>query len=66
MIVRHYAGRPVLRKADGETEKFCGRCEEWWPQTDEFFSFITNRGHFHNECKACRAEQQAERRKRAA
>lgn len=62
MVIRRYAGRPVLRKIDGEIEKLCGHCEEWWPQTDEFFSFITTRGHYHSECKACRAEQTAARR----
>jgi hypothetical protein len=66
MIVRQYAGRPVVRIEDGEKEKLCGRCNEWWPQTEEFFSFIATRKHFHNECRACRAQQQAQRRKRAA
>ncbi|BCP56294.1 hypothetical protein K32_49110 [Kaistia sp. 32K] len=66
MIVRYYAGRPVVRKVDGETEKSCSRCQEWWPQTDEFYSFIHSRGHYHNECRACRAQQQANRRKQAA
>lgn len=61
-VLRIYAGKPVLRLVDGETEKYCPGCYEWWPQTEEFFSFIRTRGHYHNECKACRQAKQAARR----
>lgn len=27
----------TLRICDGEPEKLCRKCGEWWPATDEFF-----------------------------
>ncbi|GLU38845.1 hypothetical protein [Pseudomonas sp. NBRC 100443] len=52
----------VTRQTELGREKLCPGCDTWWPQDDEFFSFISTRGHYHNRCRACRARDQAERR----
>ena len=40
---------------DGEREKFCPRCKEWWPADKEFFYSNGHRG-LHSLCKACYIE----------
>lgn len=52
----------TTRMTDLGVEKLCPGCLQWWPQDEEFFSFISTRCHFHNECRACRAAAQARRR----
>jgi hypothetical protein len=39
---------------DGETEKQCTICDEWWYADDEFFE--TKRGGLTTHCKACGVE----------
>lgn len=52
----------TTRTTELGVEKLCPGCLQWWPQDEEFFSFISTRCHFHNECRACRAAAQARRR----
>lgn len=52
----------TTRQTELGREKLCPGCDTWWPQDEEFFSFIRTRGHFHNRCRACRASDQAARR----
>lgn len=48
---------PKLRCSDeGELEKFCRQCQEWWPATDEFFYRSARSGNFRSPCKACIAD----------
>ncbi len=41
------------RMADGELEKRCPACEEWWPADTEFFFSLRNGADLHSYCKAC-------------
>ncbi|HGE7291984.1 TPA: hypothetical protein ACGCBD_002739 [Pseudomonas aeruginosa] len=52
----------TTRTTELGVEKLYPGCLQWWPQDEEFFSFISTRCHFHNECRACRAAAQARRR----
>jgi len=45
-----------------EPYKYCAKCDDWWPETDDFFSRLPN-GRLHGPCKACIDDQ---RRKMAA
>jgi len=39
---------------DGELEKRCSICHEWWPADREFFqSCSRNFGGLHSQCNAC-------------
>jgi hypothetical protein len=44
-----------LREVDGETEKYCPVCREWWPADEEFFYF--SKGRLQYTCKACSNER---------
>lgn len=44
---------------DGDTERYCGRCHEWWPATFDYFHRAGMR--FQTWCKACFLEYQRER-----
>jgi hypothetical protein len=59
---QNYNGQQIKRTTELGTEKLCPGCHEWWPHTAEFFSYITTRGHYHNQCLACRAQAQVVRR----
>jgi hypothetical protein len=59
---QNYNGQQVKRITELGIEKLCPGCNDWWPQTPEFFSYITTRGHYRNECRACLAQAQAVRR----
>jgi len=48
---------------DGELERQCSHCHEWWPADSEFF-YGSKRNGLHSWCKACVLEAKAERRKR--
>ena len=39
----------------GITEKKCGQCGEWKPETDEYFYKTKETGQFRDECKVCTA-----------
>lgn len=42
---------------DGEPEKWCPRCKEWWPADTEFFFASRGRGDgLQPWCKACQIE----------
>jgi len=43
------------RLVDGEWEKFCPRCSDWWPADTEFFHPFKPYG-LQYVCKACEAE----------
>lgn len=47
---------------DGETEKLCIRCGEWWPADKEFFYLAKYHGHdgLSYWCKACYLERRKE------
>lgn len=45
---------------EGEQEKRCSRCEEWWPADGEFF-FWSKANGLHSWCKACYMEDRAAR-----
>lgn len=57
-----YRGKKVKRITELGIEKLCPGCDEWWPQIPEFFTYISTRGHYHSECRACLASAQAQRR----
>jgi hypothetical protein len=57
-----YRGQQVKRITDLGIEKLCPGCQEWWPHTAEFFSYITTRGYYRNECRACLAQAESTRR----
>jgi hypothetical protein len=59
---QNYNGQRIKRTTELGTEKLCPGCQEWWPHTAEFFSYITTRGYYHNQCLACRAQAQVVRR----
>ena len=52
---------------DGELEKFCPRCEEWWPADREFWYTTgpAGKGKLHSWCKACYQEVRNPRRRKA-
>lgn len=39
------------------SEKYCGKCGQWWPATSEFFQI--RRGMAQLPCIACREEKRA-------
>jgi RNase P subunit RPR2 len=41
---------------DGEKEKYCPSCDEWWPADKEFF-FSGGHGDLMARCKACYLER---------
>lgn len=46
--------KEMLRVVDGETEKFCRVCKEWWPADDEFFPRSPrDKSRFRSPCKCC-------------
>ena len=52
---------------DGELERFCPRCREWWPADKEFFFSSGHNGdELHAWCKACYLERRRERRREKA
>lgn len=52
-----YPGTPTRINENGETEKLCGKCGEWWPLTPEFFGRNPRTGRLKSPCKACSHEQ---------
>lgn len=44
---------PVRINEDGELEKQCGVCKEWWPLDSEFFS-TNGTGKLASPCRACK------------
>ena len=57
-----YRGKQVKRITELGVEKLCPCCDDWWPQTSEFFTFVATIGHYRSECRACLASAQAKRR----
>lgn len=49
---------------DGEPEKQCTKCKDWWPATLEFFYRDPKVG-FNAWCKPCWTEHRRERRLKA-
>ena len=45
-----------IQVIDGERCRRCGKCGEWWPDTEEFF-YRSNRGYLRSPCKACIIEK---------
>ncbi|KKL64537.1 hypothetical protein LCGC14_2164010 [marine sediment metagenome] len=42
---------------DGELERQCARCNEWWPADTEFYHRnIRHPGGLHLYCKACMSD----------
>lgn len=55
------------RDEDGELEKHCPKCDDWWPADREFFFGYTDKEgneHLHDWCKACYLEYRKEGRQR--
>ena|GEM_PF-1851786 len=50
-----------LRVVEGQQEKFCPRCNEWWPADAEFFNADAKRvaGLFYC-CRACSKDLRAD------
>lgn len=49
--------------ADGEMEKHCSGCGEWWPADTDFFSPAPSKTlGLDSWCKACQAERNQRRR----
>lgn len=52
---------------DGELERYCSICHEWWPADQEFFYHWVDKDgllHFHSWCKACYQEYKRKRYQR--
>ncbi len=50
----------IRRETDyGCTERYCRKCNEWWPEDEEFF-YRTTDGRFGTPCRACIQEQKQE------
>ena len=48
---------------DGEREKYCPRCQDWWPADKEFFYTSGKMSRqLHSWCKACYQEWRKVRR----
>lgn len=43
----------TFRIAEGELEKHCPQCGEWWPADTEFFFPLRQGAELHSSCKAC-------------
>jgi len=55
--------RTLRQDADGEVERRCPRCGEWWPATTEFFRYRARSGvPLVSYCRACEVEWVRERR----
>ena len=50
------------RVIDGEKERLCTGCNEWWPADEEFFYRDGGRG-LSSQCKACYLEKKYAKRK---
>lgn len=48
---------------DGELERYCPRCDEWWPADREFFYTTGSDEELHSWCKACYQERRNARRR---
>ncbi len=51
---------------DGEKERYCAGCDEWWPADKEFF-FTSGHGprQLASQCKACYLEKKNAKRRAA-
>jgi hypothetical protein len=48
---------PKLRVVEDQQEKFCTRCDEWWPADKEFFyADLSDATGLFYCCKACYQE----------
>ena len=47
--------REKLRTTEFGEEKYCHKCKDWFPNTDEFF--FVQRGKLRSPCKACIQEK---------
>lgn len=56
----------IIRRTILGIERRCPRCRQFWPEDAEFFSPATKRGRptWFPWCRACKAEYDAERRRR--
>lgn len=52
---------PTRINADGDLEKQCGKCGEWWPFTAEFFSQRYPDRKLQSPCRACANETRLNR-----
>jgi len=59
MAQRGASSAQIRQTIDGE-EKLCTRCQDWWPNDDEFFyatrSAVQGRIRLSSHCKACHNE----------
>ncbi len=53
---------------DGNLERRCSKCGDWWPADREFFysSGPAEKGKLHSQCKACYDADRRERREKKA
>jgi hypothetical protein len=51
---------PLLRIVNGQQERYCRKCKDWWPNTSEFFYYNKARDGFRSPCKACIADKRAQ------
>jgi hypothetical protein len=49
---------PTRINEDGDIEKLCGVCGEWWYFDSEFFNYNSTTGRLCSPCKACCTEIQ--------
>jgi len=49
---------------EGEMERYCPKCQEWWPADREFFYTTGSKGELHSWCKACYGEWRNARRRK--
>lgn len=56
-LARRWPEHNRRRRPEGGHEKLSGRCQEWLPMGEEFFSFIPPaQGHYRSWCLFCEAE----------
>lgn len=63
-LATHWREIKVRVDQDGENERYCTGCHEWWPMTEEFFGFLSTRGHFRSHCRVCEAAAERDRKAR--
>lgn len=55
-LARRWPEHNRRRHPEGGHEKLCGKCQEWLPMDEGFFSFIPAQGHYRSWCLFCGAE----------
>ncbi len=49
---------------DGSLERYCSKCQDWWPADREFFYTTGSKKKLHSWCKACYNDWRNARRRK--